>query len=581
MNLVKTLLQLGFVGSTLVALTSPSAAQDIASTTDYAKLLGVEKTIEPVGDTPFGEQISLYTGEVKYLHSDVVVPGNGPTISLVRNTVRTWIDNQPPAFADWQLSIPRIETLVYTKGGSPGANWIVRPTSDPDRYKRCTYIDESWTNSGIWVPWWFGIELFTESGDSQRVLQRGPQNTAQPSMNHPDGSPVVFPAVTTADWQVGCLPSTANSQLGEGFLVVSPEGTKYWFNYLVGEPATTVTENDGGTIIRQQRMLAKMYVSRIEDRFGNFLTYNFGGDDKLDSISASDGRNVTITWRSDVRLVDRITVTATDAPPRVWIYTYASHPLVGMSTTVLSQVTLPDNSKWTFSLHPQVSYLSPNLRPCNIRGGLAASATPSVQTITNPSGAVGTFTFAQTWHAHSYVISACVHSPYTGEDYEDVSPLFYTFSLIKKEVTGPGLQPLQSTYSYMPAQGSTISDPCAATGTCVATKWVDVVDPSGNRTRYTHSNRADSTDGHALQVDTYQGAGTLLRSQRHTYAAYNQGPWPNIRGYPMAPMGVRGLYWMPMSSRTITQQGRLFKMQVTAFDAAARPTAVTRSSESE
>jgi hypothetical protein len=59
--------------------------------------------------------------------------------------------------------------------------------------------------------------------------------------------------------------------------VVSPDGTKYWFDYLQYATAFTVAEPDplgSGIILKQRRRVARMYATRIEDRFGNWVQYH-------------------------------------------------------------------------------------------------------------------------------------------------------------------------------------------------------------------------------------------------------------------------------------------------------------------
>jgi YD repeat-containing protein len=41
-----------------------------------------------------------------------------------------------------------------------------------------------------------------------------------------------------------------------------------------------------------------MMVSRIEDRFGNFVTYTYAGN-RLTAITASDGRSITLSYNAN------------------------------------------------------------------------------------------------------------------------------------------------------------------------------------------------------------------------------------------------------------------------------------------
>lgn len=553
-----------------------AAADDLSAANSALRMMQIDESVKPQSDTPFGEQINPYIGSVSFKQADVVVPGKGPTISLVRETLtprshyRTLV---PHPMGDWTLSVPQIHTMTGAPIGTmgiAGENWKVSDPGTPNEYKRCTQINESWTPGIVNTIWWDGIAMVTETGETQSILKRDPANTAKPTMSL-NGQPVVFSAVTEKNWQIGCLPQTSNGELGEAFFVVSPDGTKYWFDHLIGEPLETIKEMDDGVIVRQGVMRARMFVTRIEDRFGNYLTYQYDGK-RLTSITASDGRSVAIAWRADYNLVDSITVQPAASQPRVWRYEYAN---LGDTTSQLTGVVLPDLTRWSFNLHPQTSWVQTSLRPCGIRSGLPVSDTPAVQTLTSPSSLTGTFTYKQVWHAR-YVAGACVQMP-NMDPYEETPALFTTQSLIDKKISGPGVAPQAWTYAYQPAVGAVSYDPCASNGTCPMTKWVDVTDPDAGRTRYTHSI-VNGTDGRLLGNDTYQGA-TLLRSEKYDYAAANQGPWPVMLGSPMGNMNLAGaiFQWTPMKKRTIAQQGATFTWQVNTLDNFAQPLSVTRS----
>lgn len=552
-----------------------AVADDLSAPDSALRRMQIDESVKARGDTPFGEQINPYIGSVSFKQADVVLLGNGPTISLVRETLtprNNYRSLVPYPMGDWTFSVPQIHTIAGKPGfgGGPlGEYWHINSPDTP--YARCTQIGPLDTDSVVNTLWWEGYEMITEDGERQALLKRDPANTAKPTMTL-NGQPVVFPVVTEKNWQIGCLPNTSNGEVGEAFFAVSPDGTKYWFDRLVGEELEIIIEVGDGATARQSLRRARMLVTRIEDRFGNYLTYGYDGS-KLTSITASDGRKVTIAWRADYSLVDSITVQPTALQPRIWRYEYAN---LGDTTSQLTGVVMPDLTRWSFALHPQASWVQTSLRPCGIRSGLPVSAATAMQTITTPTGLVGKFTYKQTWHAR-YVAGACMQ-PEDMEPYEETPALFTTQSLIRRELSGPGLETQAWTYAYQPAVGAVSYDPCAQNGTCPMTKWVDVTDPDANRIRYTHSI-VNGTDGRLLDQDTYQGA-TLLRSESYEYAAANQGPWPVMLGSPMANGNPGGaiFQWTPMKKRIIVQQGTTFIWQVNGFDGFANPLSSTRSS---
>jgi YD repeat-containing protein len=560
-------------------------AQESTLDAEYQRRLQAGQAIDPQGATPFGEQVNGYTGELTFSQTDVVSAGIGPTIELVRD-LRSFHSGdgtvRPAAFGDWLLSVPRIQTLTDAPSGTgaitaPGMQWAIAPANDPDRLARCTRFDRPHYSGWLSDPQagWNGMALYTQDGVQQSILKRSAQNTRQPDIAEAS----VFPAVTQGNWQIGCLAQTSNGQQGEAFLAVSPDGTKYWFDYLVGERARTIREHDEfGTWLKQPRMLARMLVSRIQDRFGNWIKYHYcndvpaGCDGRLTSIDASDGRVVSIAWRSDAPVIDSITVQPGTTPARTWQYQYTD---LSSTTAVLSAVVLPDGSRWTFTLSNLggVALYDPNLHQCSTRA-LTPAGGSYTSIVTAPSGLVGTFTVSPIWHARSYVETGCLYAV-DGTRYEAIPPLFGNYALTQKAFSGPGLANQAWTYAYAPAVGSAARDSCGLAGTCADTTWVDITDPEGNRTRSTYSNRWGPTEGKLLKVQTYQGGSTLLRTQTLAYAAFDHGPWPASVGTSLMDWrsnNAKQETWTPLVSRSTVQQGVTFSHTVAAngLDAFAR-----------
>lgn len=568
-----------------------ASAAEISPQSEYTRRIKNYDSIQPHGDSPFGEQVNLYTGDLSFRQTDLTLEGIGPTISLTRTTA-TKMNSEyrlsPHPLGNWMLSIPRIETLIQNdlthQPSTPGNQWIIAGYSDANRWARCSRFDRP-AYIGAFPDSWNGMDLYAEDGTQQSVLQRHSGNTQQPTMLNSQGNPIAFPAVTQQNWQIGCLANTSNGQTGEAFFAVSPDGTKYWFDYLVSKGAHTVKELDpmSGTMLRQRRMLAIMYVSRIEDRFGNYLTYQYTGD-KLTSIVASDGRSVSIAWRTDAPLVSSITAMPAAAQPRTWSYEYQN---IAAETAELSGVVLPDGTRWGFTgvPVPDSSPPYPEFTACGTRFSANTGTGYSNITVTHPSGAVGAFGIRGVVHGRSYVMGGCRRSQPTEdyfEPYEEIPVLFSSNSLVRKEVSGPGLATRVWNYTYADASGSTFEDPCYSAGNCAATKWVDMTDPEGNRTRYTYSNRWDATEGKLLQTDYYQGTSTPLRSDIFSYASASQGPYPATLGSAMMGWqsnGATSNTWTPLRVKYIAQQGKQFKWEAKGFDIYGNVTGVTRSSD--
>ena len=74
------LMQSVVVGVLCSSASTGAAAQGVTPQDEYMRRLKVYQTVQPSGETPFGEQINLYTGDLTFRQADVIVEGTGPTI---------------------------------------------------------------------------------------------------------------------------------------------------------------------------------------------------------------------------------------------------------------------------------------------------------------------------------------------------------------------------------------------------------------------------------------------------------------------------------------------------------------------
>ena len=573
-----------FVLSILCSWMSFASAQDLPPGSESLERVKIRSTIQPAGPEPFGERVNLYTGELSFHQTDVQLEGTGPTITLSRSLgSRLILTPGFSFFGNWTFDIPRIETLVRRPtrqtDGTPGGNWTVETAQYGSTLNRCSQLALPYDPNAVQDLWWHGYDLVMPGGARQTVLKASP-SLPMPSLSV-DGSNVVFTGTTQSNWRIGCLPGTSNGQEGEAFLAVDPQGTKYFLDHLVGMRTTSIVENEGGVNIFHPRMHVAMMVSRIEDRFGNFVTFTYDGP-RVTGVSASDGRQVQVNWSATADLVTSIVVQPSITPQRTTSYIY--------SGSVLTSVVLPDGSRWTFDNLPWHSGLAAKDK-CTDRN--IDPATPnviaSVGTVTSPSGLTGKFTIKGTYHARSYVGSYCINDPGLPVR-EWNAPIFSTGSITEKEISGPGISPQTWRYTYGPVIASTTSDPCAQAANCVETSWVDSIAPDGSRTRYTFSNRYNEMEGKLLSTAVYEaGSSTPIQSITNSYASATAGPYPSVVGGSM----VLGEYnyllersIVPLKSRTIVQQGDSHVWSVASgctgvplcFDAFGRPLKVNRSS---
>ena len=592
----------------LLVLSLGCHAQSVTPDVEYKNLIQVDTAIQPLGKHPFGEQVNLSTGELSFEETDVSLPGNGPLLQLSRtlgttNALGFGFDAQRP-FGDWDLDIPRIETATANQANVTG--WDVEATNP---LQRCTYFGtpppiqgqtissaDSWSSD----QWWYGYHLIVPGQGSQVVMARNSySNSLSPTM-----SGQTFSIVTKQNWMITCgVPADDG---GEGFLAIAPDGTKYTFAHLVYRPMTYMTKPGGtgpdedavgaassrsaqplvisGGTDSLARRDGLMYVTQVQDRFGNTLTYNYDpSTGYLSNIKASDGREIDVTYVSGTPLIYSVTAKATNVLSRTWIYSYdtTTNPVL----PTLTGVTLPDGSAWSYSLNAfQTDPINVAFANCNLNDEGTVTATTVTGTVITPTGLTGKFAEMPLLHSRSYVPKSCWGGVNATEQvYFNIPNADYQQSLTSETITGAGLSSTETwNYSYSPANESWTSDACASSGTCATTGTTDVTDPSNNDTVYTFSNRFDATEGQLLRTDYYSGpaaSGALVRSVANTYANPTGGPWPAAYGIDQQ---GRDNTWQtteeaPLQQRTTTQDsGQAYTWLATAFNAYAQPTDVKR-----
>lgn len=562
---------------------APLQAQMVTPESEFDKRVRSSQSVQPLGDKPFGELIDLYTGAISFRQADIVQEGQGLPIELSRTLEindRSFAEAPSRAFADWRLEIPKIETIVGAERfGLRCANISRAPT---------IVLNSSASSSPIFYPpeqWWGGYQLVIPGSGRQELLAKDAANGNIPQAMTVDGGAVNFLLVTKNQWAIGCLQRTANGVAGDGFFVVSPEGTKYWMDWAVTKPYTNVgfaQPNFGGVA----RSIAMNLVSKVEDRFGNTLTYQYDSEGNLVRIAASDGRLLTMSYEpwsqriggtteAGTRITSAVLQTS-DTPSRAWSYRYG---VLSDGRTHLVSLIQPDGSSWAFDVgafgtapgYSAVVYPTDN--------GCSFVAKPStvtaIGTMRHPSGLTGAFTVGSTIRGRSYVPYLCDNS---FNRRTLVHPNVYVSrTLAKKEFYGPGVASRIWSYAYSLPNNSWSKD-CGAG--CASTAWTDVIDPNGSATRYTYSNRFDVSESQLVKSEQFSGAvGTsLVRTEQNSYASATNGPWPARYGATFAANlnSDQMTRVSPLSSRVIGQDGTAYTYSVGSYDTFARPITVAR-----
>ena len=194
----------------LAALAGPGHADSLAWQ-EYSQRIKAWQTITPLGDAPFGERMSLYTGELSFYQADITLKGRGPDLVIGRSFSPKIRNSWPSAtygFVDWQLEIPRIRTR--SPPPATGHFWHAGPEGGETAARCSQFSSPPLTVSPVPADqWWNGQQLTTADGASQELLRRDPANLLAP-----DADAARYPVVTARHRQIRGLPQTANRVAG-------------------------------------------------------------------------------------------------------------------------------------------------------------------------------------------------------------------------------------------------------------------------------------------------------------------------------------------------------------------------------
>lgn len=603
--------RLGRVGSLVLALLASLTSLSAIATgveeefEEYGRRVKVAQDIAPLGIDMFGDSVNYYNGSLSFSVSDLDIPGNDALpVRVGRTRSAADSDEKLPgtngAFGDWELDVP------YMKGLFTAANgWQVDGVASPTN--RCSYGNlrpKGVTVSGFtWRSemFWHGDTLYVPGAGGQAILQGN--TLPQPA----DG---LSKFATSRAWQVRCGVTVANpgSFSGEGFVVLSPDGTKYTFNQMTSREAKQVwiangkvPYGSGLSYHALDRVEVRIYPTRVEDRFGNWVQYTWSGS-QISQITSRDGRAVSFCYTSDsarIRAVAAGVVTfnsscaptssgTTTDPLRVWTYDYSSGGY-------LSIVTLPDGTQWkygtsagatnglpAFHILYDASAPNPAKGNCNRPGAWVANQGKTIA-IEHPSGASALFQLAPVRQGRSHVVNDCevlTEAAAADQGYQQWSntgaPVQTdNFALSSKQISGLNM-PTQ-TWSVAYAFSSGCQEYACSGVSDIET--VTATNPDSSSVRYTFGVKHFVDEGKLKSTDIISGSNTL-QTTGHVYAT---SPYPQNVGMATPgnswPDDFAETYLLPVqtTTTTITQTGDAFSTVVNSFDAFARPVGVTRS----
>lgn len=539
---------------------------------DYQKRLGVSRHVTAIENNGFGEELDGYSGALELSVADVVLPGNnGLAVEFRRrlklqNYIETFGAMRSGAVGDWFIDVPFLHgEFLQTKRrwySMLGATRCAVPTAQ-QAMAPPVMTGKNFQNI---LQYWHGNFLHIPGKGSARLL-----HTAETGVDVPQDGRSYF-WTTDSRWHLSCLPATANGIEGDAFLAVDPDGTKYWFDQLVLALAPSLYADNQF----YSRYEARMMPTRVEDRHGNWVVYQYDSvvDGRLLEIRSSDGRLLALEYNGAGRLA------AVRHGSEIWKYFYDVN-------NRLIEVIRPDQSSWRYSPPFAGESLVVN-GTGSCLGPMSIQMPTGILTVTHPSGAIGKFYLDVILSGRSYVPLTCEIT--TDDEWRPVGSYTlipthsYTVSLTKREVSGPGLEPMTWLWQYPLAQGS-FESACQDTG-CPEEKTIAVTRPDLTVELQTYGIRFGTNEGLLLRSELRgQGSGSPTRVTIMDYVTDPAGQrFPLKLGSHIFPVGSVARD-RPIWRTQIYQNGGVFSNEVPQlngvyqFDRFARPLTIVKTSK--
>ena len=560
---------------------------------EYSKQIKAAEVVGTLGNDMFGDQVNFYQRTLSFSQTDISVPGNfAIPVALTRTfEVTTHGENDGPItdrpFSDWDLDIPRIS-------GTYATTW------DKDRCDDT--FEPAGANSGGYAyagfEFWQGLNASMPGGGEMLVNDLGapkPAENATRPYKWVTSRFTYFSCIEPADTvPAGVTRNDKTNGIvdGQGFLAVTADGTKYWFTWMAQTNEAPLESPMSGYQLEGAptplpRKLNSLYVTRIEDRFGNWVTYTYDPAQlatqpvRLNSIQSSDGRSIALTRNARGQIA-----TATSAG-RTWTYNYVT------GGWHLVSVTLPDTRQWTFNLTALASasipyYFSDDPRNCDRNDPFDKVLTTG--TMTHPSGAVGEFSVEPHRVPRTHVPKFCVNWEFPVNTPSNDIPLIpkhaEVMAISRKKITGAGLGTQEWAYDGGggPGQWESNTGPGCKTEDCMVPKCTDpscagrstvtVTASDGSWLRYKFGNTYGYDEGKLLKVER-GGPEGVLETEDYTYHL-DPNEVPVGTSLPTRGDGIPRSKLSPQLTRIVSRDGANFTSSVNLLDQFGRATNVDR-----
>ncbi|MGO1073479.1 hypothetical protein [Lysobacter sp. CA199] len=553
---------------------------------EYAKRVRSTENVSPLGDEAFGDKVNLFNGTVRFAHDLISVPGN----SALPVGLGIFFDphdiTQGHLNGYWDLDIPHVSAIHAAKNSQVNG-WVPEPPHQVSNGSVSFDRSMFWSGNRLTINGGGGGDLLKIPVDPKRVK---PNNS------------VTYTYATKDGWFFSELPSVQNGP-GKGLIGYAPDGNKYTFDWLVYRRYSTISHPWGYNVPNalMPRHKLKLYVTKIEDRYGNWVKYDWEYDYPK-RIYASDGRQITMTYTAPAIHMfegnyhaDILTATANN---RTWTFTDQS--------AKGGNVQNPDGTQWKFegsgTATPYRLSVAEYLRdprnnqtyedqkvPCS-PGSILLDTRYTVK-VTHPSGAVGEYVFKPMRHGRANVPYICETGFDEGKSRRNRYSTYHdTWSLIEKRISGSNVAPQVYTYAYNgldegyepqdesrwdigPGWNAKYAPPAPNY------KTVTVTEPDGTQNVHTFGRDRDINEGQLFRVETRKN-GAVHKVVQNDYLSEAEAasqPFP-------AWMGSSGDEYAdrlpnsnrPLKSVVTSQDSATFNRSFNSFDALVRPLNVRR-----
>jgi YD repeat-containing protein len=511
--------------------TSLAVAQQRPVYDDFDTQMKGSDHVGPLGATFFDDHTDFNSGATTFLVTDVSLKGSSSLPVALQRSLQAYDDGtdrvlaQYPAWTNFEVpylsGIYKSNPVQHSDTGWRSAylhsSSLQRcsMTSGAPTVTKSSGKDHDWES----FEYWRGNHLYMPGGAQEPLLIVPTSDPKNPTTGD------TYYWATSSHWRFSCLSSTKNGAGGEGFVGLAPDGKKYFFDWLVRwRDARTLwtTEPSTGDQTVLQTAEYRLLVSRVEDRFGNWVNYTYSGKN-LTGVTANDGRQLNITYDTS----DRIASVADGF--QTWNYSHAN----GV------QVTFPDSTTWRATMSgPGITRANPS--SCNSEA--VRYTGEYTLNIEHRTGANASFNLKPMRRGFSYTTrtpaSTCPQTP----KYVD------GIALYTKTITGPGLASKTWSITYGPANACYTYPVTECSAGWPTTRYVDVQGADGMFTRYTFGNKWRDNEGALLSTQTGSSISSILRTEQVGWQTFPAPGSASGGGYLATIVRLE-------ATRTVTQDG--------------------------